>query len=162
VLTVLAPTGEAKLALVGVSLRPPLADREPPDTIYLPIPDAPVYESFSVPSATGGMSMPVPFAASAAYHLDGRGHLWHGHGSEFRFFQSNLAGDTVRDVAVFDPEGRFQGRLQVEGTTRAPYVSPVVRGDRLHFVGASALDVPQVLVLEIDREGGVFPLRESL
>lgn len=221
VLTVLGPTGEAVLALVGVSLR---ATGGPgtPDTIYLPMPEAPVYESFSVQSSLGGMSIPVPFAASAAYHLDGRGHLWHGHGSEFRFFQSTLAGDTVREVrvdavpapvtsmeisqweagddvarfrerggqpdrdriplhkpflddlyvdpdgfvwagvpaspgesefAVFDPEGRFLGRLKLEGATRDRSVSPVVRGDRLYFVGTSQLDVPQVLVLAMERDG---------
>lgn len=70
------------------------------DTILLPEPDAPLFESFSVRNERGGMVMGVPFAPGVVYHLDARGDLWHGHGSAFRFFRSTLAGDTLMEILV--------------------------------------------------------------
>ena len=70
------------------------------DTVMLPLSDAPTPEGFSVRTERGGMSMGVPFAPGPVYHLDRSGHLWHGHGSEFRIFRSTLAGDTVLEVTL--------------------------------------------------------------
>jgi hypothetical protein len=75
------------------------------DTILLPVSDAPPYESFSVRTDRGGMTMGVPFAPSSVYHLSNgvgswKAGLWHGHGSEFRIFQSVLQGDTLLEIVV--------------------------------------------------------------
>jgi len=75
------------------------------DTILLPVSNVPPYESYSVRTDRGGMSMGVPFAPSSVYHLGnilegGKGGLWHGHGSEFRIFHSFLQGDTLLEIVV--------------------------------------------------------------
>ena len=54
---------------------------------------------------------------------------------------------------VLDPDGRYLGRLQVDGVDRDEYVTPVVRSDRLYFVGRDELDVPRVYVYRIVRSG---------
>jgi len=188
--------------------------------VMLPLSDAPTPEGFSVRTERGGMSMGVPFAPGPVYHLDRSGHLWHGHGSEFRIFRSTLAGDTVLEVtldaeqapvsaeeleeweagpgpqqfremggeldlgripgakpffdglyqdpegylwasiptqpsetlfAVMDPEGRYLGKLRIQGVERVEWVEPVVRNGRLYLVGRDELDVQRVHVFRIDR-----------
>lgn len=70
------------------------------DTVYLPNPRGPLYESFSVRTERGGMVMGVPFAASPVFYLDGRGSIWHGHGSEFRITRSSFTGDTLLQIVL--------------------------------------------------------------
>lgn len=70
------------------------------DTVALPVTPAPGYESFSVRTERGGMVMAVPFAPGAIYRLDDDGHLWHGHGSEFRLFRSTFDGDTLLEIVL--------------------------------------------------------------
>jgi hypothetical protein len=70
------------------------------DTISVPPSAGPEAEAFSVRTEVGGMSMGVPFAARRVLHVDDTGHLWHGHGSEFRIFRSTLDGDTLREIRV--------------------------------------------------------------
>lgn len=53
--------------------------------------------------------------------------------------------------AVFDPEGRYLGRLQADGFERVPFLSPAVRNGRLHLVGRDELDVQRVYVFRIER-----------
>jgi hypothetical protein len=53
--------------------------------------------------------------------------------------------------AVIDPEGRYLGRLEVEGFERETYIDPVVRDGRLHLVGRDELGVQHVHVFRIDR-----------
>jgi hypothetical protein len=53
--------------------------------------------------------------------------------------------------AVFDPEGRYLGRLQIDGVERVPYLPPVVRNDRLYVVGTDELGVQRVHVFAIER-----------
>lgn len=201
---------------------PGLGGAEPPlgDTVLLPVPQAPLYESFSVRTERGGMSMGVPFAPSSVYHLDREGTVWHGHGGEFRVFRSTVTGDTLTEIvlasdptpvteaevmeweagpsvqqfremggdldmgripeskpyfdglymdadgflwvsvpsapgqvvlAIVDPEGRYLGRLDIDGMERDVYVDPVVRNERLYFVGRDELDVQRVYVFRIER-----------
>lgn len=197
------------------------AAREPSvDTLFLPRPAGPLYESFSVRTERAGMVMGVPFAPEPVYHLDGRGGIWFGHGSEFRVFKTTFAGDTLLEIvldatpapvtaaelaeweaqpfvarfreiggridmdripkvkpffdalyvdpdgylwvsvpagpmemafALFDGDGRYLGRLQVDGLRRDVYLEPVVRGGRLHVVGRDELDVQRVYVFGIER-----------
>ena len=70
------------------------------DTVLLPKPSAPLFESFSVRTSRGGMTMSIPFASVPAYHLDWAGNIWHGHGSEFRVVRSSFAGDTLTVITV--------------------------------------------------------------
>ena len=190
------------------------------DTIFLPLPDAPQYESFSIRTERGGMTMGVPFAPSAVYHLDRSGTLWHGHGSDFRIFHSSLEGDTIREIvleaepvpvppeaveawaagpgpqrfremggdldldripdvkpffrglyldpdgflwisvpasgggsvfALVDPDGRYLGRLVLEGVDRSTFVDPVVKAGRLYVVGRDELGVQRVHVFRIEK-----------
>jgi hypothetical protein len=190
------------------------------DTVMLPVPNAPLYESYSVRTAQGGMGMTVPFTPSPVYSLDPEGTIWHGHGGEFRIARSSFEGDTLMEIvldatgtpvaegdlaewesgaavtrfremggnldmsripsvkpffdalhvdtdgflwvsvpappnqvlfSVFDPEGRFLGRLQADGMDRDTNVPPVVRNGRLYFVGRDELDVQRVYVFRIER-----------
>lgn len=190
------------------------------DTTFLPLPDAPQYESFSIRTERGGMTMGVPFAPSAVYHLDRSGTLWHGHGSDFRIFHSSLEGDTIREIvleaepvpvspeaveewaagpgperfremggdldldripdfkpffrglyldpdgflwisvpasggesvfALVDPDGRYLGRLVLEGIDRSTFVDPVVKAGRLYVVGRDELGVQRVHVFRIEK-----------
>ncbi len=188
------------------------------DTIFLAKPAAPIYESYSIRTARGGMVLGVPFTGQPVWFLDGAGHLWHGHGSVPRIYRFSLGGDTLTEIRLdtepfpvtaaeiasyaaspmikrfkelggnFDPDripktrpyfndiivgddgfiwlsvpaaghntvfnvldadGRYLGRLQIEGTTREPYIHPVLRNDRLYFVGRDELDVQRVHVEKI-------------
>jgi hypothetical protein len=73
------------------------------DTVYLPKPSGPLFETFRVQTQGGGMVISVPFAAEPVYYLDGRGGVWHGHGSEFRITRSSFTGDTLLQI-VLDAE----------------------------------------------------------
>jgi hypothetical protein len=50
---------------------------------------------------------------------------------------------------VLDPDGRYLGHLDVDGIALETYVRPVVRNDRLYFVGRDDLDVQRVYVYRI-------------
>jgi hypothetical protein len=190
------------------------------DTVMLPVPNAPLYESYSVRTAQGGMGMTVPFTPRPIYLLDREGTIWHGHGGEFRIARSSFEGDTLMEIvldatgtpvaqeelaewesaeavtrfremggnldmsriptvkpffddlqvdadgflwvsvpsppnqvlfSVFDPDGRFLGRLQADGMERDTSVPPVVRNGRLYFVGRDELDVQRVYVFRIEK-----------
>jgi 6-bladed beta-propeller len=108
--------GEEWLVLIGTALQeqfvPPERDRataaggedvllaSAPDTLRLPPMSGALYEAFSVRTARGGMSFSVPFAPHPVFHLDGRGSVWHGHGSAFRILRSSLAGDTLAEILL--------------------------------------------------------------
>lgn len=218
------PDGEDRVpALLSTPLRDPgttAAASLVGDTVKLPLSDAPPYEGFSIRTDRGGMNMGVPFAPSSVYHLDEEGHLWHGHGSEFRLFRSTLVGDTILEIllgaertpvsaeeiaewevgpgptqfremggvldmdripqvkpffdglyqdpegylwasvpskpsetvfAIIDPEGKYLGRLLMEGFERVEWVDPVVRNGRLYLVGRDEYDVQHVFVFRIER-----------
>jgi 6-bladed beta-propeller len=53
------------------------------------------------------------------------------------------------EFAVLDPDGRYLGHLDVDGIALETYVRPVVRNDRLYFVGRDDLDVQRVYVYRI-------------
>ena len=111
----LGPEGEERLALLGTALQERVVPLEAPrvaaadsavllgsepDTVVLPAMAGPLYEAFSVQTERGGMSMGVPFAPEPVFHLDGRGSIWHGHGSAFRILRSSLAGDTLAEILL--------------------------------------------------------------
>lgn len=190
------------------------------DTILLPQPEAPLYESFSVRTDRGGMVMSVPFTARPVYNLDPTGDIWHGHGSGRTIYRSTLDGDTLAQIvlsyaaapvtadelsewessqgveqframggkldleripkekpffddiivgldghiwlgvpagpdetvfAVLDGDGRYLGQLKVDGVAREFYVRPIVRNDRVYWIGRDELDVQRVYVYAIDR-----------
>jgi hypothetical protein len=52
--------------------------------------------------------------------------------------------------AVLDPDGRYLGRLQIDAVDRDAYVSPVLRNERLYFVGRDELDVQRVYVYRVE------------
>jgi 6-bladed beta-propeller len=56
-------------------------------------------------------------------------------------------------LAVLDPDGRYLGRLQIDGVARETFIPIVVRDDRLYLVGRDDLDVQRVYVYRIDRSG---------
>jgi len=74
-------------------------------------------------------------------YLDPEGYLW----------ASVPGGPMETAFAVFDPEGRFVGRLQLNGLKRDTHLEPVVRNGRLHLVGRDELDVQRVYVFRVDR-----------
>jgi len=107
--------GAEQLVLLGTALQERTVPLEPdrptatgaemqleqgPDTLRLPLLAGPLYESFSVSTGRGGMVIGVPFASGPVFHLDGRGSLWFGHGSEFRILRSSLAGDTLAQILL--------------------------------------------------------------
>jgi len=53
--------------------------------------------------------------------------------------------------AILDPEGRYLGQLKVDGVRRDAYLSPLVRNDRLYFVGRDELDVQRVYVYRVNK-----------
>jgi hypothetical protein len=57
------------------------------------------------------------------------------------------AGETV--FAIFEPEGRYLGRMTLN-VRRESYYPVVVRGDRLYMVTRDELDVQRVHVFRID------------
>jgi hypothetical protein len=107
--------GEERLAVIGTALQEPTVPLETgqaeatgaevlleraPDTLLLPPLAGPRYEAFSVRTERGGLGFPVPFAPGPVFHLDGRGGLWFGHGSELKIFRSSLAGDTIAEILL--------------------------------------------------------------
>lgn len=101
--TVLGRFPDWQPALFGTSLQEADA-RAARDTVLLPIPPAPVQESFRVMSPPrGAMVLSVPFASEAVYYLDATGRVWHGHGSEFRLLRTTLAGDTLMEIILDAP-----------------------------------------------------------
>jgi hypothetical protein len=61
------------------------------------------------------------------------------------------AGPMEIGFRVFDPEGRYLGRLGVSGIEPDRYVPPVVRDGRVYLVGRDAVDVQRVHVFTIVR-----------
>ena len=74
-------------------------------------------------------------------YLDPEGYLW----------VSVPAGPMETVFAVLDPEGRYLGRLELNGLKRDTFLPPVVRSGRLHVVGRDELDVQRVYVFRIGR-----------
>lgn len=60
------------------------------------------------------------------------------------------AGESGAAFDVFDPEGRYLGRVRLPGGL-ASFPPPVLRGDALYGVGRDSLDVPQVVRARIVR-----------
>jgi hypothetical protein len=200
------------------------ASRPSMDTVPLPVTAGPLYGEQFILYRDGLAAgfFRVPFSAAAVYRLDGRGGVWHGHGSEFRIIHTALEGDTVMEVLlnaapapvtataiaeweadeeetiqrwrqlggtieldripearpffddiyvdpdgylwvsvperdtdtnfrVFDPGGRYLGRIELRGLQRINWVPPVVLNDRLYLVGRDELDIERVYVYEIER-----------
>jgi hypothetical protein len=73
--------------------------------------------------------------------LDREGYVWLG----------VPAGQAQTVFAVLDTDGRYLGRLQVDGMEREVYLRPVVRNGRVYWVGRDELDVQRVYVYTIDR-----------
>lgn len=74
-------------------------------------------------------------------YLDPDGYLW----------VSVPAGSMETVFTVFDPDGRFLGRLELSEVNRDPLLQPVVRNDRLHLVGRDSLGVQAVYVYRIEK-----------
>ncbi|HVG46305.1 MAG TPA: 6-bladed beta-propeller [Longimicrobium sp.] len=72
--------------------------------------------------------------------VDPDGYLW----------VSVPGGPTEAVFEVFDPGGRYLGRLRANGAGR-DIVPPVVRNGRLYLVGSDEMDVQRVYVYRIDR-----------
>jgi len=53
--------------------------------------------------------------------------------------------------AVIDPDGRYLGRLDVDGPGRTTWIRPIVRNDRVYWAGTDELDVPHVYVYRIEK-----------
>jgi len=70
------------------------------DTVWLPEPPGPVYESFRFESSRGSMNMQVPFTPTPVYQLDPAGRIWHGHGSAPRLVRTGFEGDTTMEVLL--------------------------------------------------------------
>jgi hypothetical protein len=70
------------------------------DTIFLPDPPGPIFESFHIQTARRSVVMRVPFTPAPHYYLDGKGSIWHGHGSVFRIARSTFAGDTLMEIVL--------------------------------------------------------------
>lgn len=98
------PEGATGAGLEGATAAGPEGAAASPlgsvDTIPLPEPSGPVFEAYAHFGERGGMSMQVPFASRPVFHLDDDGHLWHGHGSDFRLVRSTLPGDTLLEVVL--------------------------------------------------------------
>lgn len=148
------------------------------DTVLLPVPAGPAFESFSIRTARAAMVMGVPFTARPAYHLDAAGTIWHGHGNAFRVARSTLAGDTIMEI-VLDAEpapvtaaelaewersestsvNRFRamgGQLDLD---RIPKVKPFFDGlyrDPEGYIWASVPAGPQEAVFAVFDSGGRF------
>jgi hypothetical protein len=74
-------------------------------------------------------------------YVDPDGYLW----------VSVPAGPMETVFALFDPDGRFLGRLHLDGVKRDALLEPVVRNGRLHFVGRDELEVQRVHVFRIEK-----------
>ncbi len=74
-------------------------------------------------------------------YVDPDGYLW----------LSVPAGPAETVFAVVDPDGRYLGRLQVDGIKRYVFVPPVVRNGRLYLVGRDELGVQRVYAFRIAR-----------
>ena len=74
-------------------------------------------------------------------YLDPEGYLW----------VSVPVGPMETLFAVFDPEGRYLGGLQLNALRRDTFLQPVVRNRRLYVVGRDELDVQRVHVFRIER-----------
>jgi hypothetical protein len=70
------------------------------DTVWLPVAQGSVYESFRLENARGTMSMQVPFTSTPVYQLDLAGRIWHGHGSAPRLVRTAIEGDTTMEVLL--------------------------------------------------------------
>lgn len=91
---------EQRAGLPGVSEEIARSSEPGIDTVYLPVPTGPLHAPFTVQTERGGMMMAVPFAPGPVYHVDGRGGIWHGHGSEPRIVRSSFDGDTIMEILL--------------------------------------------------------------
>jgi hypothetical protein len=73
--------------------------------------------------------------------LDPQGYVWLG----------LPAGPNETVFAVIDADGRYLGRLRVEGMVRESYLRPIVRNDHVYWIGRDELDVQRVYAYTIDR-----------
>lgn len=89
--------GDIRYGLVGIDLADVSAAH---DTVQLPGPGPLEEEYFSALSPTGGMNMPVPFAPSATWQLQGDGSMWWGLGDSYRAYRISLSGDTLARVSA--------------------------------------------------------------
>jgi hypothetical protein len=76
-----------------------------------------------------------------SFYADPDEHLW----------VSVPAGDRQIRFAIFDPDGRYLGNIDIPGVRRVGWIDPVVRDDRLYLVGQDDLDVQRVHVFRIER-----------
>lgn len=88
---------------------------------------------------TDGLPRVKPFFTGL--YVDPEGYLW----------ATVPAGPGQTAFAVFDPDGRYLGRLQVDGIERVTWLLPVVRNDRLHFIARDELDVQRVYAFRIEK-----------
>lgn len=76
-----------------------------------------------------------------AIEVDAEGFVW--------LARPTTAGATA--FVVLDPDGRYLGRIDLPGVERDPYLQPVVRGGRLHFIASDDFGVQRVHVFDIER-----------
>lgn len=74
-------------------------------------------------------------------YVDSDGNVW----------LSVPAGPTETVFAIVDPDGRYLGRLQLDGMKRDVFIPPVVRNGRLYLVARDELDVQRVHRFRIER-----------
>jgi hypothetical protein len=91
---------ELRPAFLGTALRASPGTNGARDTVLLPVPESPTFESFSIRTDRGGMSMSVPFTPRPVYYLDPGGTVWHGNGREFRITRTTFPGDTILELVL--------------------------------------------------------------
>lgn len=74
-------------------------------------------------------------------YVDPEGYLW----------VSIPSAPAQATFGIFDPEGWYLGSLNATGVERETYIPPVVRNDRLYFVGTDDLGVQRIFVFRIER-----------
>lgn len=85
--------------------------------------------------------VPKTKPAFTSLQVDDRGYLW--------LEPSLPAGETALAFDVFDPEGRYVGRVALPANVTRIY-TPVVRGDRLYAVTLDEMEVPQVVGFRLE------------
>ena len=72
------------------------------DSLFLPA-LGPLPEQQRVRARGGTVAASIPFAPTMVYHLDRRGQLWYGHGSEFRIFNATWDGELIAELSLDAP-----------------------------------------------------------